>query len=114
MASRIRVLVTGGAGYIGSHTVLALRGRGCDVAVVDNLTTGSRRLVPDGVALHVGDVGDGALMRHLLAQFKPAAVIHFAGSASVPESVADPMKYYANNFVASLRLIDACVAAQVN
>jgi UDP-glucose 4-epimerase len=105
-----RVLVTGGAGYIGSHMVLHLRALGCDVAVIDNLTVGSRRLVPDGVPLHVCDVGDAA---PILADFKPEAVIHFAGSASVPESVADPLKYYTNNFVASRRLIEACVAANI-
>src|SRR5262249_12338783 len=92
-----RVLVTGGAGYIGSHTVLALRAQGWDVAVADNLSTGSRQLVPEDVALHVGDVGDASFTAPLLVAVQPDAVIHFAGSISVPESVADPIKYYQNN-----------------
>lgn len=107
-----RVLVTGGAGYIGSHTVLRLQALGCDVAVIDNLSVGNRRLVPEGVPLHVCDVGDTAVAA-LLADFKPEAVIHFAASTSVPESVVDPLKYYNNNFVASRKLIEACVAADV-
>ncbi len=108
-----RVLVTGGAGYIGSHMVLQLQALGCEVAVIDNLTIGSRRLVPDGVALHVADVGDASVVGPLLASFKPDAVIHFAGSASVPESVLDPLKYYNNNFIASRSLLESCVAANV-
>ena len=107
-----RVLVTGGAGYIGSHTVLQLRALGCEVAVIDNLSIGRRQLVPAGVALQVCDVGDAAVAG-VLADFKPDAVIHFAAATSVPESVADPLKYYSNNFVATRHLIEACVGAGV-
>ena len=109
-----RVLVTGGAGYIGSHTVLALLAQGWQVIVADDLSTGSRRLVPDGVALHVGNVGDPVFMAPLLAANRPDAVIHFAGSISVPESVADPLKYYRNNFGVSCALVQMCVDAGIN
>src|SRR5581483_6865280 len=109
-----RVVVTGGAGYIGSHTVLALREQGWDVVVADNLSTGSRALVPKDVPLRVGDVGDTAFMTKLLADARPAAVVHFAASISVPESIANPMKYYLNNFANSCRLVDACLATGVD
>src|SRR5262249_39211464 len=108
-----RVLVTGGAGYIGSHTVMALCEAGWDVVVVDNLSTGSRRLVPASVPLHVGDAGDPAFMTSLLGATRPEAVIHFAGSISVPESVENPLKYYSNNFTNSCRLVESCQNAGV-
>jgi UDP-glucose 4-epimerase len=109
-----RVLVTGGAGYIGSHAVIALREQGWDVAVVDNLSTGSRHLVPHDVPLKVGDVGDLEFMDQVMADVKPDAVMHFAGSISVPESIADPVKYYTNNFANSCRLVEACRGAGVD
>jgi UDP-glucose 4-epimerase len=109
-----RVLVTGGAGYIGSHTVIALQDGGWDVVVADNLSTGSRRLIPNGVPLHVGDVGDQVFMARVLAAVKPDAVVHFAACISVPESIAHPLKYYGNNFVNSCRLIESCVTAGVD
>ncbi len=108
-----RVIVTGGAGYIGSHTVLALKAQGWDVAIADNLSTGSERLVPPGTPLHVGDVGDPFFMAPLLARVRPDAVIHFAGSISVPESVANPLKYYRNNFGVSCELVRMCNDAGV-
>lgn len=108
-----RVLVTGGAGYIGSHTVIALLDAGWQVDVVDNLSTGSRRLVPKGVPLHVGDVGNQLFVTGLLDKIKPDAVVHFAACISVPESVANPLKYYANNFVNSCRLVEVCVNAGI-
>lgn len=108
-----RVLVTGGAGYIGSHTVIALLDAGWQVDVVDNLSTGSRRLVPKGVPLHVGDVGNQLFMTELLEKIKPEAVVHFAACISVPESVANPLKYYHNNFVNSCRLVEVCVNAGI-
>lgn len=108
------VLVTGGAGYIGSHAVIALREQGWDVVVVDNLSTGSRHLVPHDLPLKVGDVGDLAFMGRVLADVKPDAVMHFAGSISVPESIANPVKYYTNNFANSCRLVEACLKAGVD
>ncbi|MHB1205009.1 MAG: UDP-glucose 4-epimerase GalE [Rhodospirillaceae bacterium] len=108
------VLVTGGAGYIGSHTVIALREAGWDVAVADDLSTGSEQLLPDDVRLFVGNVGDPVFIGGLLRRERPEAIIHFAGSLSVPESIADPLKYYTNNFVNSCRLAEAAVAAGVN
>lgn len=108
------VLVTGGAGYIGSHVVLALRQAGWPIVVVDDLSTGKRRLVPDDVRFIEGDIADRALIDAALVRYQPVAVMHFAGSIVVPESVSDPLRYYANNTAASLSLITACVAAGVD
>jgi UDP-glucose 4-epimerase len=103
------LLVTGGAGYIGSHAVLRLLELGEEVVVLDDLSTGQRRLVPAGAKLVVGDVGDKALLSELLRKGAVEAVIHFAGSIVVPESVAVPLRYYLNNTVKSRALIEACV-----
>ncbi len=103
------VLVTGGAGYIGSHAVLALIEAGRRVVVVDDLSAGRAQAVPGGVPLIEGDVADLALMGRVIADHEVDAVIHFAGSIVVPESVTDPLKYYRNNTVASRALIEACV-----
>jgi len=111
------VLVTGGAGYIGSHAVLALLDAGWRVSVIDNLSTGFRFAVPEGVPLYEGDIEDEALLRRIFAEQgmgdRRGAVMHFAGSIVVPESVADPLKYYHNNTVKSRALIDATVRARV-
>ena len=107
------VLVTGGAGYIGSHMVHALVDRGENVVVLDNLSTGIRGLVAERAKFVEGDVGDAELVGNLLRMSKVEAVIHFAGSIVVPESVENPLAYYANNTVASRNLIAACVAAGV-
>ena len=107
------VLVTGGAGYIGSHAVLALLDAGWSVAVIDNLTTGFRWAVPDEVAFIEGDVSDMALVGRTLVEHGIGAVMHFAGSIVVPESVVDPLKYYRNNTAASRALIEAVVTAGV-
>ena len=105
------ILVTGGAGYIGSHTVLALQDAGCTPVVIDDLSTGARRAVPEDVAFHQGDVADKALIRRLLSEHQISAVMHFAGSISVGESVRDPTKYYRNNVAGSLALIETCLDA---
>lgn len=107
------VLVTGGAGYIGSHAVLALLDGGWPVAVIDNFTTGFRFAVPDGVPLYEGDIEDGALLARIFKERRIGAIMHFAGSIVVPESVENPLKYYHNNTVKSRALIDAAVAAGV-
>ena len=107
------VLVTGGAGYIGSHMTYALGDAGERVVVLDNLSTGVRaNVAPDAVFVQ-GDVGDAALVKHLIAEHGIDAVIHFAGSIVVPESVEQPLAYYANNTAASRSLIEACVDAGV-
>ena len=108
------ILVTGGAGYIGSHAVLALRDAGFAAVVLDDLSTGRRWLVPDGVALIKGDVGDQALLGRVMAEHRVDAVMHFAGSIVVPESVAEPLKYYHNNTAKSRTLIAACIEAGVD
>jgi UDP-glucose 4-epimerase len=104
------VLVTGGAGYIGSHMVLELLEAGEKVVVLDNLSTGRRAAVPAGVELVVGDFGDEALVNALLASRGVEAIIHFAAKIVVPDSVADPLGYYLNN-TASARSLLACAVA---
>jgi UDP-glucose 4-epimerase len=103
------ILVTGGAGYIGSHTVQQLTGRGESVLVLDNLSTGFRQAVP-GVKLIEGDVGDTQLVGRLLAEHGIRTVIHFAAHTIVPESVADPLKYYGNNTCQTRNLLASCAA----
>lgn len=112
-ASGETVLVTGGAGYIGSHVVLALRDAGRPVVVLDDLSTGRRAAVPDGVPLVQGDVGDAALLADLFARHRIGTVMHFAGSIVVPDSVVHPLDYYRNNTLNSHALIAACVASGV-
>jgi len=107
------VLVTGGAGYIGSHMVHALVDAGERVVVVDNLSTGFRWAIPAGVPLVVGDTGDAAAMNSLLTQYGVDAIIHFAAWIVVPDSVKDPLGYYRNNTVNSRALIEAAVRAGV-
>lgn len=107
------VLVTGGAGYIGAHAVLALADKGWPVAVIDNLTTGFRWAVPEGVPFYQGDIEDADLLARIFAEQGTNAVMHFAGSIIVPESVENPLKYYHNNTAKSRALIAAAVAAGV-
>lgn len=107
------VLVSGGAGYIGSHLCWLLADQGDDFIVVDNLSTGSEYAIPPQTELIVGDIGDVDFMTGVMKAHKIDAVVHFAGSIIVPESVSDPLKYYQNNTVNSLNLIEACVTAGV-
>ena len=107
------ILVTGGAGYIGSHVVLALREAGYGVVIIDDLSTGRREAVPDDVALIVGDVADSGLVAGVLAEHRIEFVMHFAGSIIVVESVSEPLKYYRNNTGASRNLIESCVEGGV-
>ena len=107
-----KVLVTGGAGYIGSHAVLALLDAGHRVVVVDNLVTGFAWAVDPRATLVEMNVADPAL-RDVMAEHEVRAIMHFAGSVVVPESVADPLKYYGNNTAATRALIESAVAAGV-
>ncbi|HEX4848987.1 MAG TPA: UDP-glucose 4-epimerase GalE [Novosphingobium sp.] len=115
--SKPPVLVTGGAGYIGSHAVLALKDAGWPVAVIDNLSTGFRFAIPDGVPLYEGDIADAELLARIFAEQGmgdgQGAIMHFAGSIIVPESVENPLKYYHNNTAKSRALIAAAVAGGV-
>jgi len=108
------VLVTGGAGYIGSHMVHALLDRGDDVVVLDNLTTGVRGLVAERASFVEGNAGDMDFVLRVMREHRVSAVIHFAGSIVVPESVADPLLYYANNTQTSRNLIASAVKAGVD
>jgi UDP-glucose 4-epimerase len=107
------VLVTGGAGYIGSHMVFELLDAGEDVVVLDNLSTGFRWALPDSVPLYEGDTGDEELARAIIAKHGVDAIIHFAASIVVPDSVADPLGYYRNNTANSRTLIEAAVKGGV-
>src|SRR4051794_7494484 len=111
--SKPNVLVTGGAGYIGSHAVLALKDAGWRVAVIDDLSNGSREVVPEGVPFYQGSIAERVLVDSIIDQLHIGAIMHFAGSIVVPESVENPLKYYANNTLASHRLISAAVDAGV-
>ena len=113
MTDRVNVLVTGGAGYIGSHMVLALLDAGHSPLILDDFSTGHEQLVPVGVPVIRGNVGDREVTDRLFADHKIDAVAHSAASIVVPESVADPLKYYLNNTVSTARLIKACVNAGV-
>ncbi|ARR53843.1 UDP-glucose 4-epimerase GalE [Rhizorhabdus wittichii DC-6] len=112
-ARSFAVLVTGGAGYIGSHAVLALLDAGWRVSVIDNLVTGFRDAVDRRARFHEGDIADEALVARILAEDGIGAILHFAGSVVVPESVADPLKYYRNNTANSRSLIESAVKGGV-
>ena len=107
------VLVTGGAGYIGSHAVLALVDAGWPVVVLDNLTTGFEWAVAKEATFVKGDIADQALLARIIAEHGIQAIIHFAGSIVVPESVENPLKYYENNTVKSRALIESAVKGGV-
>ncbi len=109
----MNVLVTGGAGYIGSHVSHELADSGHSPTVLDDLSTGLRRLVPSSARLVVGDVGDEALVRRLAEEQRFDAVLHFAGSIVVPDSVRDPLGYYLNNTVKSRALLSAVVGSGI-
>jgi UDP-glucose 4-epimerase len=107
------VLVTGGAGYIGSHMVLALTDAGIETVVLDNLSTGFPWAIAPAATLVRGDVGDQVLVTKVMRDHKVDAVIHFAGSIVVPDSVTDPLGYYSNNTAKSRTLMECAVKAKV-
>src|SRR4051794_9325745 len=107
------VLVTGGAGYIGSHMVLALMEAGESVVVVDNLSTGFSGLLPDGVPLFIGDAADENLVEGVIAAHGVESIVHFAGSVVVPDSMRDPLGYYRNNTMTTRSLLNTAVKCGV-
>jgi UDP-glucose 4-epimerase len=107
------VLVTGGAGYIGSHMVHALVDIGEPVVVIDNLSTGFSDFLPEGVPLAVGDAGDEGLVASVIAQHDVDSIIHFAGSVVVPDSMRDPLGYYRNNTMTTQGLLKAAIKGGV-
>ena len=107
------VLVTGGAGYIGSHMVHALVEAGENVVVIDNLTTGFSNFLPESVPLFIGDAGDENLVEGVIAQHGVESIIHFAGSVVVPDSMRDPLAYYRNNTMTTRSLLNSAVKGGV-
>jgi UDP-glucose 4-epimerase len=108
------VLVTGGAGYIGSHMVLALVEAGESVVVIDNLSTGFSSSLPAGVPLFTGDAGDEDLVDNVIKSHGIESIIHFAGSVVVPDSMRDPLGYYRNNTMTTRNLLNAAVRGGIN
>src|SRR6201994_3012576 len=108
------VLVTGGAGYIGSHMVLALAEAGESVVVIDNLSTGFSTSLPEGVPLFIGDAADENLVEGVIAAHGVESIVHFAGSVVVPESMRDPLGYYRNNTMTTRSLLNVAVKAGVS
>lgn len=107
------VLLTGGAGYIGSHAVLALKDSGRGVVVIDDLSNGVREVVPEDAPFYEGSIADRALLDDIFSKHEIGSIMHFAGSIVVPESVEKPLDYYLNNTIATHTLISAAVAAGV-
>ena len=113
MDDHMTVLVTGGAGYIGSHMVLALLDAGHRPVILDDFSTGHEQLLPNGVPVFRGNVADAALVAEICETYYIDAVVHFAASIVVPESVTDPLKYYVNNTASTTGLISACEQAGI-
>lgn len=108
----MKVLITGGAGYIGSHTNRLLNEKGIDTVVIDDLSNGHREAVICGAFIQ-GNFGDRELLDQLMSEYQFDAVFHFAASASVPDSILHPAKYYHNNVTNMQTLLDACVAHEI-
>jgi UDP-glucose 4-epimerase len=114
MGDLMTVLVTGGAGYIGSHMVLALAEAGESAVVIDNLSTGFSTSLPEGVPLFIGDAADENLVEGVIAAHGVESIVHFAGSVVVPDSMRDPLGYYRNNTMTTRSLLNAAVKCGVN
>src|SRR5947209_11706392 len=114
MGDLMTVLVTGGAGYIGGHMVLALAEAGESVVVIDNLSTGFSTALPEGVPLFIGDAGDENLVEGVIAAHRVKSIIHFAGFVVVPESMRDPLGYYRNNTMTTRSLLNTAVRCGIN
>jgi UDP-glucose 4-epimerase len=114
MGDLMTVLVTGGAGYIGSHMVLALAEAGESVVVIDNLSTGFSAHLPEGVPLFIGDAADENLVEGVIAAHDVESIVHFAGSVVVPDSMRDPLAYYRNNTMTTRSLLNTAVKCGVN
>ncbi len=114
LSSISRILITGGAGYIGSHTARQLASAGYELTIVDNLYSGHQWAVSPEIEFYQLDAGDASAMTTIMRDRRIEAVIHFAGHIVVPESVIDPAKYYRNNILGSMNLINACREAGVN
>src|SRR3979490_1075190 len=114
MGEFMTVLVTGGAGYIGSHMVHALVQADESVVVIDNLSTGFSAFLPEGVALFIGDAADENLVEGVIAAHQVETIIHFAGSVVVPDSMRDPLAYYRNNTMTTRSLLNAAVKCGVS
>src|ERR1700680_754952 len=114
MGGLMPLLVTGGAGYIGSHTVQALVEAGESVVVIDNLSTGFSAFLPEGVPLFIGDAGDENLVEGVITAHGVKSIIHFAGSVVVPDSMRDPLAYYRNNTMTTRSLLNTAVKCGVS
>src|SRR5882724_6754411 len=114
MREPMSVLVTGGAGYIGSHTVRTLVEAGESVVVIDNLSTGFSAYLPEGVALFIGDAADENLVEGVIAAHAVESIVHLAGSVVVPDSMRNPLAYYRNNTMTTQSLLNAAVKGGVN
>jgi UDP-glucose 4-epimerase len=114
MGDLMTVLVTGGAGYIGSHMVLALAEAGESVVVIDNLSTGFSTALPEGVPLFIGDAADENLVEGVIAAHGIDSIVHFAGSVVVPDSMRDPLAYYRNNTMTTRSLLNTAVKCGVS
>jgi UDP-glucose 4-epimerase len=113
MRFSVKVLVTGGAGYIGSHTTQKLLEAGHEVVVYDNLTTGFKEAIPVGAELVMGDVRDRHMLSRVMKDKGITAVVHFAAKLIVPESIEKPLEYYENNTLGVLTLAQACLENNV-
>src|SRR4030088_2621677 len=113
MGELMTVLITGGAGYIGSHMVHALAEAGESVVVVDNLSTGFSAFLPENVPLFIGDAADENLVEGVVAAHDVDSIVHFAGSVVVPDSMRDPLAYYRNNTMTTRNLLNAAVKAGI-